>query len=138
MEGWAKATTGPYLQGDAPSVADFVLASLYLGNGFTQDEAFKELPWRHVDVIEKYPATKKAIDAVLALPAVAASNDTPMNEASPSINMWNGGIAKNVLGKQLNAGRTFAVTGPEGGPMVHPNAVKFVPGAKEHFDKPQN
>ena len=39
------------------------------------DDHFGKLPWRHKDVISKYPASKKVIDAVLALPKVRQAGD---------------------------------------------------------------
>lgn len=135
VEDWAKGSPGTFLTGENPTVADFVLASLFCGNNWVQDEAFKGLPWRHCDVIDQYPASKKAIDAVLALKGVAEINDLNL-EGAPGCNLWNTVIAKDALGKELNKGRNFAVVGAEGGPMLHPNAVPYVPGMKEYYDKP--
>lgn len=68
IEAWCKESSGQFMCGDAPCVASYVLASLYVGNCWVQDAKFEGLPWRHCDVIEKYPCTKRVIDAVLALP----------------------------------------------------------------------
>jgi glutathione S-transferase len=133
VEDWAKANEGDFFFGNAPTVADFALASLFLGNQWVQDDAF-ELPWKHKDQRAKYPASFKVIDATLALPKVAEFNNTPIGDPCPSINAFVTFTKTFMAAKLPGTGRTFV----QDGEMLHPNMVQMnMPdGSKAKYDKP--
>jgi len=121
VEDWAKAGT-PYFQGAEPSWADFFWYSLWLGNNWAANDDINA-PWKHKDVIDKYPASKAIIEAVAELKGPKHVYGTAIGEGDASIEMVNstgffGQLAKEMPG---NA-RKFAWETP-----VHPNAVAYVP-----------
>ena len=135
VEAWAKAVPGPFFFGNWPTLADFTWASLFLGNSWTKDEHFK-MEWKHSEVIAKYPHSKKVIDAVLALPAIAAHLKVGYGENCPDIITWNDHVTKMIMAHDMpGTGRKFNRY-PDG-PTVHPNDVSAdVGGSKAKFDMP--
>jgi len=133
VEDWAKAGS-PYFEGAEPSWADFFFYSLWQGNNWVGNDDFKDLPWRHKDVIDKYPASKAIIDAVAALEGVKHVSSTPLGEGDAPVEMVNATGFFGMLAKQMpgNA-RKFNFT--DGGTM-HPNMVGYSE-EKGKFDMPR-
>jgi len=88
VEGWAKENDGPYFCGANPSLADLYWVNLWLGNNWVMNDDF-ELPWKHKDVIDKYPASKKIIDGMLELPAVKTVCDQSLGEGDAGVSTVN-------------------------------------------------
>ncbi len=65
-------------------MADLFWHSLWMGNCWVADDKYSKLPWRHGDVIAKYPASKQIIDAVDKLPAVREVCDLMIGDGAPS------------------------------------------------------
>lgn len=132
VEDWA-ALGKPYFEGENPSLADFYWYNLWLSNNWVAPDEIK-LPWKHKDVIDKYPASKKIIDAVEALEGPAAIIMQSLGEGDAAITTVNatgmfGTLAKSMPG---NA-RKFNFT--DGG-TLHPNFVAFAGDKKDYFDMP--
>eukprot|EP00041_Stephanoeca_diplocostata_P005574 m.64366 g.64366 ORF g.64366 m.64366 type:complete len:297 (-) comp15876_c0_seq1:199-1089(-) len=137
VEGWASKNAGDFFEGEAVSLADIHMYSLFLGNSCTSDDKFKgKLPWRHCDVLDKYPATKKLIEAVGAIEAVKTLNDVSLQAGDimiPSANQF----------ATSGAGGFCSTTWPgnarkfkQEGDMLHPNAVMMGNG-KDVYDMPR-
>ena len=88
VEGWAKENDGPYFCGANPSLADLYWVNLWLGNNWVMNDDF-ELPWKHKDVIDKYPASKKIIDGMLEIPAVKTVCDQSLGEGDAGVTTVN-------------------------------------------------
>jgi len=131
VEQWANKGS-PYFQGTEPSWADFYFHSLWMGNNWVGNDDFKGLPWRHKDVIDKYPASKKIIELVGELEAVKYVNSTGLGEGSPSVELVNqtgffGMLAKEMPGNARKFNYNTA---------VHPNAVAYVGDAAAQINMP--
>jgi len=133
VEDWAKEGS-PYFMGTEPSFADFYWYSLWLGNNWVQNDDF-DLPWRHMDVIEKYPASKKIIEAVAELDGPKTVFSLVIGEGDASAELISSTGFFGLLSKKLpgNA-RKFNWSGD-----VHPNFVAFAePETKAVYDMPLN
>jgi len=131
VEDWAKAGT-PYFEGTEPSWADFFWYSLWLGNNWAAIDDIK-VPWKHMDVIDKYPASKAIIEKVALLAGPKHVYGTAIGEGDASAEMVNSTGFFGMLSKTMpgNA-RKFAFEVP-----VHPNMVAYVgEDAKKAIDMP--
>lgn len=131
VEDWAKAGS-PYFEGKEPTFADFFLFSLWMGNNWVQNDDF-DLPWKHKDVIDEYPATKAIIEGVGKLEGVKHVCATAIGEGDAAIDIVNATGFFGMLAKEMpgNA-RQFNFT--DGGKM-HPNMVGYSE-EKDKFDMP--
>jgi len=132
VEAWCKE--GADIGGSSPTLADFWLASLHMGNCWTSDTSFDALPvkWER-DLLPKYPSMQATILALLANEGVQSVNTTSISEAAMDIVSFNKFASPKFLAKQLPAGRDFVYDRKDG--MVHPNAVAFMPNMKAIFDQ---
>jgi len=134
VEDWAAQKAGqPYFEGEKPSLADFYWYNLWLGNNWVANDDFK-LPWKHKDVIDKYPASKKIIQAVEALEGPAAVIMQSLGEGDAPITVINStGMFGNLAKKMPGNARQFNFT--DGGTM-HPNFVMYAGDKRRNFDIP--
>jgi hypothetical protein len=133
VETWAAAGK-PYFEGENPSLADFYWYNLWLGNNWTQMDEIK-VPWKHKDVIAKYPASKKIIDAVEALEGPAAVISQSLGEGDAPITVVNQtGMFGSLPGQMPGNARKFNVFGE--GESLHPNAVAYAGDKKASIDMP--
>lgn len=135
IEDWAKdETSGAFFEGAQVTFADFFFYSLWMGNNWVQGEQFKELPWRHCDVIDKFPSSKALIDAVADLEAVKTVVSTAIGEGDAPIELVNatgffGMIATSMPGNARKFNNT------DGGEM-HPNMAMYSED-KAKYDQPK-
>lgn len=122
IEAWATENAGPYFCGAEPSLADLYWVNLWLGNNWVAIDDIV-LPWKHKDVIEKYPNSKVIIDSMLANDGVKAVCSASIGEGDACIDVVNttgffGMLAKKMPGE----GRKFNF---DDGAAMHPNMVGY-------------
>jgi glutathione S-transferase len=132
VEAWAKAKEGPYFFGAEPSLADLYWLNLWLGNNWVAADDF-DLPWRHKDVIGKFPASKAIIDAMLEIPAIKTLNASACGEGDAPIDIINATGFFGLLAKKL-PGNARKFDHPAGA-AVHPNMVPYS-DKKAEIDQP--
>lgn len=143
IEAWGAASEGNFLTGSEATLADLYWYNLWLGNNWVaNDEPFASLPWRHKDVIDKYPASKLAIESTAALEGVQAVDAWTLADPDrgnpeqgglqvPSIQVVNATGMFGMLKPPIPVGRNFK----QDGDMMHPNFVGYSE-QKAEFDKP--
>jgi glutathione S-transferase len=134
VEGWAKANSSKFFDAEV-TLADLCWYSLWLGNNWVKTaEGMDKLPWKHADVIDKYPASKAIIEACAALPGVKEVDGWCVFEGSyqiASITQWNDGGAFGMLKiDNMAKTRTFKFDGP----TIHPNQVPYAGDAGKPFN----
>jgi len=137
VDDWSESSA--YLGGEELCVADLALVSLHVNCLWTKDEKFNALPikWER-DLLPKYGGLKRVIDHLLGNPSVSEVNATALGENCPSADVWNEAIAPQMVAHEMpGKSREFCFDHPQDkGGMIHPNAVPYVPGMNDVFNKP--
>ena len=101
----------------------------------SNEEKFRgRLPWRHCEVVDTYTHSKAILDAMGALPAIAAVNEIRLEKGPVHLPSINAAIMGGMFGFLTTDSLAGARRFKQSGDQIHPDMVPYS-SRKPEFDQ---